>query len=157
MHSVQKEQRNLMAFFVAIAVFGIDRFTKLAALGLLDQGRPIKIVPGLFDINLVLNDGAAFGLFKGKAVFFIFISIAVIVAIIAYILKNRATGKLNSISLGMVLGGALGNLADRIIFGRVVDFLDFQIWPVFNIADSCITIGAVLLAYSFIFKDQGEA
>ena len=146
-----------MALFVAIAVFGIDRFTKLAALGLLDQGRTVNIIPGLFDITLVLNDGAAFGLFKGKAVFFIFISIAVIAAIIIYILKNRGIKKLNSIALGMVLGGALGNLTDRIVFGRVVDFLDFQIWPVFNIADSCITIGAALLAYSFIFKDHGEA
>ena len=156
MHSVQKEQRDLMAFFVAIAVFGIDRITKLAALGLLDPAQPINIIPGLFDITLVLNDGAAFGLFKGKAAFFIFISIAVIAAIIIYILKKRDIGKLNSIALGLILGGAFGNLVDRIIFGRVVDFLDFQIWPVFNIADSCITIGAALLAYSFFLKDHGE-
>jgi signal peptidase II len=146
-----------MAFFVAIAVFGIDRLTKLAALGLLDQGRPIKIIPGLFDITLVLNDGAAFGLFKGKAVFFIFISITVMAAIIIYILKNRHIGKSDSLALGLVLGGAFGNLVDRIMFGRVVDFLDFQIWPVFNIADSCITIGAVLLVYSYLLKDHKEA
>jgi len=146
-----------MVFFVAIAVFVIDRLTKLAALGLLDQGQPIKIIPGLFDITLVLNDGAAFGLFKGKAVFFIFISITVIAAIIIYILRNRCIGKSEFFALGLVLGGALGNLVDRIMFGRVVDFLDFQIWPVFNIADSCITIGAALLAYSFLFKRSGRA
>lgn len=155
MHSVQKEQRNLMAFFVAIAVFVIDRLTKLAVLGLLDKEQAVKIIPGVFDITLVLNDGAAFGLFKGKAVFFIFISMAVMAAIIVHILKNRSTGKLDSVALGLVLGGALGNLVDRIMIGRVVDFLDFQIWPVFNIADSCITIGAALLVYSFLFKRSG--
>jgi len=144
-----------MAFFVAIAVFGIDRLTKLAVLGLLDQRGSVKIIPGLFDLTLVLNDGAAFGLFKGKAVFFIFISTVVIAAILLYVLKNRGAGLLVSSALGLVLGGALGNLADRIMFGRVVDFLDFQIWPVFNIADSCITIGAVILAYSFLFKRSG--
>lgn len=155
MHSVQKEQRNLIAFFAAITVFSIDRFTKLAALEFLSQGRPIKIIPGVFDITLVLNDGAAFGLFKGKAIFFILISMAVIAVILLYILKSRGMNRLASSALGLVLGGAFGNLVDRIMLGRVVDFLDFHIWPVFNVADSCITIGAALVIFSFLAKKSG--
>ena len=141
-----------MAFFVAALIFTIDRFTKIAALKMLDPGEPVIAIPGILNITLVLNNGAAFGLFQGKSVFFAFISLAVIIAIVAYLIKNRPLDRPVSVGLGLILGGALGNLADRISLGKVVDFIDFGIWPVFNIADSCITIGAVVLIFSTLVK-----
>jgi len=143
-----------MAFFAAALVFAIDRFTKIAALKFLDLGESVKAIPGVLRITLVLNDGAAFGIFKGKAVFFVSISIAVIIAIVAYLLKSRPLDRAVSVGLGLILGGALGNLADRVVLGRVVDFIDLGVWPVFNIADSCITIGAAVLVFSMLLKNQ---
>jgi signal peptidase II len=140
-----------MPFFVALAVFSIDRFTKLAALGLM-RGYSVKVIPGLLKLTLVLNDGAAFGLFKGRAAFFVLISVSIIVAIIIYLVRTRPVDKMVSLALGLILGGALGNLADRIVIGRVIDFIDLGVWPVFNIADSCITIGASLLIFSVFIK-----
>lgn len=139
-----------MPFFVAAAVFSLDRFTKIAALKVLALGESVKAIPGVLNITLVLNDGAAFGLFKGRAVFFVFTSLAVIITIVIYLVKSRPLSRPISVGLGLILGGALGNLADRIVFGRVVDFIDLGIWPVFNIADSCITIGAVVIVFSVL-------
>ena len=141
-----------MSFFVAAFVFSIDRLTKIAALKTLDLGRSIKAIPGVLNITLVLNDGAAFGLFKGKSVFFVFIALAIIIVITAYLIKSRPLNRSVSIGLGLILGGAVGNLVDRIAFGSVIDFIDLGIWPVFNIADSCITIGAVVLVFSMLTK-----
>jgi len=141
-----------MPFFVAAFVFSIDRLTKIAALKTLDLGRSIKAIPGVLNITLVLNDGAAFGLFKGKSVFFVFIALAIIIVITAYLIKSRPLNRSVSIGLGLILGGAVGNLVDRIAFGSVIDFIDLGIWPVFNIADSCITIGAVVLVFSMLTK-----
>jgi len=141
-----------MPFFVAAVAFSIDRFTKIAALKMLGLGESVRAIPGVLRMTLVLNDGAAFGSFKGKSVFFLVISIAVMIAIAAYLLKNRSLGSPVSIGLGLILGGAGGNLVDRIVLGRVVDFIDFGIWPVFNVADSCITIGAAILVFSILAK-----
>ena len=102
------------------------------------------------------NTNITFGLFKGRSVFFVFISLAVIISIVAYLVKSRPLGKSVSIGLGLILGGALGNLADRIVLGRVVDFIDLGIWPVFNIADSCITIGAVIIVLSLFLKHNDK-
>ncbi len=154
MHRLQKDEREVMPFFVAAIVFTLDRFTKIAALNMLELGQSIKVIPGILRITLVLNDGAAFGLFKGRSVFFVFISLAVIIAIVAYLVKSRRLDRSISIGLGLILGGALGNLADRIAFGKVVDFIDFGIWPVFNIADSCITIGAAMIILTTLLSSK---
>lgn len=141
-----------MALFIAAAVFSLDRFTKIAAMKFLHLGESVKVVPGVMNLTLVLNDGAAFGLFKGSAALFAVISLAVIVSIAAYLVRNRSLDGLVSTGLGLILGGALGNLADRMVFGMVIDFMDFRIWPVFNIADSCITIGAAAIILSLFVK-----
>lgn len=143
-----------MPFIVAAVVFGIDRLTKVAALEVLKLGRPVKAIPGVLHITLVLNDGAAFGLFKGGAALFSLISLAVIIAIAAYLIKNRPFERSISIGFGLIMGGAFGNLVDRVTLGKVIDFIDFGIWPVFNIADSCITIGAAILVFSMLAKSS---
>jgi signal peptidase II len=145
-----------MPFFAAVVVFGLDRITKIAALKILGAGQSITAVPGILNITLVLNDGAAFGLFKGRAAVFVFISLAVIIALIAYLVKSRPSDRAISMGLGLILGGALGNLADRIALGKVVDFLDFRVWPVFNIADSCITIGAAIIIFATLLNSKSK-
>jgi len=139
-----------MTVIIALAVLALDRITKIIALGLLSPGDSISVIPGIFHITLVLNNGTAFGLFKGMNAFFILVSVTVIACIILYVWKNRPLGFVWSLIFGLILGGASGNLFDRIKFGRVIDFFDFRIWPVFNIADSCITIGMILLAWKIL-------
>lgn len=129
-------------FLIAIFVVIIDQITKAMARTYLKLGEPQPLIDKIFSLTLVQNTGAAFGLFKNQAAFFIFVSAIAIISIVFFLSKNRITSFL---PLSLILGGAIGNLIDRLRFGYVVDFLDFKIWPVFNVADSCISIGAILL------------
>lgn len=142
-----------MTFFVAFLVFILDRLTKLIILKVLAESQSINVLPGVFHITLVFNKGVAFGLFKDANFFFVPLSIAVILSIIFFVYKNKLIGLAVSAGLGLILGGALGNLTDRIRLGYVVDFLDFRVWPVFNIADSAITIGVGILLYKMLAQN----
>jgi len=139
-------------FLAAGLVFVADRLTKYFIIKSLALGQSIKIIPGIFHITLVFNNGAAFGLLRNYAVFFIIFSFAAITLILFIISKAHRLDTFFAVSLALILGGAAGNLVDRLKFGYVIDFLDFRIWPVFNIADSCISIGIALIVFSFIFK-----
>ncbi len=141
-----------MIFLTASLVFVLDRLTKLMVIHRLVQGESLKILPDIFHITLVLNDGTAFGLFKGWNAFFVFISSAIIILIVSYALLHKFSGAVLSLALGLILGGAIGNLVDRLKLGYVIDFLDFRIWPVFNLADSSITIGMMVLAWKILSK-----
>ena len=85
------------------------------------------------------------------------ISLIVIVMIAVYLIRSRSVERVLAISLGLILGGAAANLIDRVWLGYVIDFLDFRIWPVFNIADSCITIGTIILAVNILFGKERNA
>ncbi|MDP2941926.1 MAG: signal peptidase II [Candidatus Omnitrophota bacterium] len=98
-------------------------------------------------LTLVRNTGAAFGLFRDQTILFILISAAAIIFIGFYLIKKKTSYYL---PLALILGGAVGNLIDRLRFGHVIDFIDFHFWPVFNVADSCITIGAVILFFEIM-------
>ncbi len=139
-----------MALFVAAVIYILDRLTKSIIIAGLSQSQSVMVIPNIFHITLILNKGTAFGLFKNQSIFFVLLSLLVISVIILYICKNKLRNIILSIALGLILGGAVGNLVDRIRFGYVVDFLDFRIWPVFNIADSAITIGLALLAWNIL-------
>lgn len=138
-------------FIVVVLIFFLDRLTKYLVTNNLSIGESIPLVSNIFHITLVHNKGAAFGILKEQAPFFIFITLLAI-AIICFSLKNNKLA-LARVSLSLILAGALGNLMDRVFFGYVIDFIDFRIWPVFNVADSAITVGAILLGYS-ILKNQ---
>lgn len=141
----------------ASIIFIIDRCTKFAALSILSDGSSIKVIPGFFHFSLVLNNGAAFGTLKGFNAFFIALSIIAILFIVLYIYRNKTPAAGLVMSLGLIMGGAMGNLADRVRFGYVIDFLDFRVWPVFNIADSAITIGTVILAWQILIKREDKS
>lgn len=100
------------------------------------------------------NTGAAFGIFRSQTIFFVIISLIAVVAIVIYIKRSARPSYFKDIALALILGGAFGNLVDRLFFGYVIDFLDFRVWPVFNVADSAITIGTVLLIFSLVYKNR---
>ena len=136
------------AFFVlsvALCAIFLDRLSKCAACAALESGGSVAVIPSIFHLTLVRNTGAAFGMLKDGRLFFIGASVVAIIAIIAYIARRTPKDMLVSLALGLILGGAAGNLADRVLYGYVIDFLDLRVWPVFNIADSCITIGTIIL------------
>ena len=142
----------------AVAVVAADQLTKTYALRSLRDG-PVHVL-GTLQFNLSFNTGAAFGLGQGMAPLFMVGAIAVLVAVIGFG-RAAATAPLALVALGLVVGGAVGNLADRFLRdhgGAVVDFIDLQWWPIFNVADAAITVGAALLIVSgFSQKAPAEA
>ncbi len=136
--------KPLRLLLVAVSVLILDQLTKLFILKGLSLGTSIPVLKDIFHITLVYNKGAAFGLFKGQNTFFILLGIVALLFIFYYLprLKGR---KVAAFACALLLGGISGNLIDRLRFGSVVDFFDFRIWPVFNVADSAITIGAILI------------
>ena len=149
--------RPVFAFLTALIALGLDRITKIVFSNSLALGQSIKVVPDIFYITLVHNTGAAFGMFKGQTAVFGAVSLVVIVLITIYLFKTKSIELILALALGMILGGAIGNLIDRIWLGYVIDFLDLRIWPVFNIADSCITVGTVILAVNILFRKESNA
>jgi len=145
-----RRQIRLPAVLLGVAAFAylLDRVTKLLAEQYLAGRSPVQIIAHVVQLNYTLNSGGAFGLFGGQPWLFFAATLVVCAAILAG--APRLASAASAVGLGLVLGGALGNLTDRVIHGtgvsgRVVDFIDFHVWPVFNVADSAIVIGAVIV------------
>jgi len=142
--------RKYFLFFIVFIVIGLDQATKAVLSHYLSDFQSITVIPNVFYLTLVHNTGIAFGLFKeGSWLLLIAIFIGIIILIYLASQSKRRTF-LSQLSFGFVLGGAFGNLTDRLLKGAVTDFLDFRIWPVFNLADSFITIGVCLLVISIL-------
>ena len=161
----QEDPRGRTLFLAAAAVtLLLDAVTKLAVYHLLPlNGRPRPVLGQLLRWNHIHNSGAAFGLFPGNRFFFVAVS-AISAAVILYVvLTHRYRSALVLAGFGMILGGAVGNLANRIWLGVVVDFIDMGIgrlrWPIFNVADMGVTLGVVVLGLGLLREDRigGEA
>ena len=136
----------------------IDQFSKLLVLNKFHQSESFPVISDIFHITLVYNTGSAFGLLKNQKWFLVGVSVfAIIIILLMLARRNHCTSVKYYLiwqsSLIFILSGALGNLIDRIKLGYVIDFLDFRVWPVFNVADSLITCGAILLGFLFLKKD----
>ncbi|MBU0478969.1 signal peptidase II [bacterium] len=146
----------MIIFFSAISIFLIDQIIKFYILKHLYLGQEISIIKNIFSISFVTNKGIAFGLFSNSNFPFILISIAVLVCMtLVFISFNKdAISKRarvwTRIAYGLILGGAFSNMLDRIRIGEVIDFLDFHIWPVFNIGDSAICVGAGIFVLNIL-------
>lgn len=151
----------LFRYLVAILVIGLDQFTKTTAVNTLDYQTPIAVMPS-FNFTLMYNKGAAFSflsdadgwqrwLFTGLALF-------VSVILIIWISRLEKQDKLMTLSLSLILGGAVGNLIDRVLYGYVIDFIQWYYqsfyWPAFNIADAAITVGTVILLGLSFFPEK---
>lgn len=142
---------------IAALVILLDQFTKFLATSYLSLNRPLPVVKNILNLTLVHNRGAAFGILKNQTPLLIITSIFAVVLIFLNLKGNKHKQPLiYTLSLNFILAGALGNLIDRLLYGYVIDFIDFRIWPVFNIADSAITIGAILLGWSILFKKDAS-
>ncbi|MCR4398650.1 MAG: signal peptidase II [Firmicutes bacterium] len=139
------------------ALLILDLASKKVVRTLMVPGQSVPIVPGIFHLTYVLNPGAAFGLFAHMTAYFIVVAAVVIFVILAYGRILASGSVLLELSLGLQLGGAVGNLVDRVVTGRVIDFLDFRVWPVFNFADSAIVIGVGLFACGVLFGKESAA
>jgi len=139
-------------------VYLADRLTKMWAERALAGRPPITVIPDVLQLNYTTNSGGAFGLGQSAPWLFAGATVVVVAAIVAASLQLRHPA--TALALGLILGGGVGNLTDRalrgdgVLSGRVVDFIDFQVWPVFNLADSAIVVGALLLVVTGLRRDR---
>lgn len=138
-------------FLLILLILFLDQLTKVAVLMKLEPIRNVWVIKDIFSITFVRNYGAAFGILQSRTLLLIGLSIAVIVCIWINRDKLKGYSKVFRTGLGLALGGALGNLVDRIRLGYVIDFLDFQFWPVFNLADIAIVCGVGLIILGLYF------
>ena len=138
-------KKNIFILSIAFIIVILDQLSKFLVRKNFQLNESIPIIKNIFHLTYATNTGSAFSMFQGYNIFFIIFSIVVITAIFYYIKKIKGNEKLMQLALGLLLGGTIGNFIDRIAIGAVTDFIDFRIWPVFNIADSAVTISVILL------------
>ncbi len=148
---------------VSVIVVILDQITKALIRSYLSLYDSIPVIPNFFHITFVTNDGMAFGLnFPGGIYVFSTLSILLTIFLFWYLWQEKENHLMMRLSLSMILGGAVGNLIDRILFGEVVDFFDFMIgdfhWYIFNVADSSVTVGmSIFLYFSFFIQPKLQA
>lgn len=158
--SISRRDRRWASLAIAAFVVFLDRVTKLWIVGHIASGHAIVVIPKVFRLTHVLNSGAAFSMFEGSNSpnmvrnLLIGFSVIAVLVVMFLIWKMGRAFSLTSVALALILGGAIGNLYDRIRFSYVVDFLEVHIvhyhWPDFNVADSAIVVGACLLLLEMV-------
>jgi signal peptidase II len=155
-HTVGRNSDSLVARYLvligcALAVLALDQVLKALIVHSLKDGKYIDLLGGLIRLDFTRNSGAAFGLFQSGGFVFAAVAILVSLGILIFYRRVAASSFLIRLALGLILGGALGNLIDRVRFGYVVDYVDLRWWYVFNLADSAIVVGVgMLLLHSAI-------
>lgn len=160
---MNKSRSSFSYLTITGAVVILDQLTKYWAATVLRSGGEVVAVAGLMNFNYTENSGIAFGLLNEGSVKWVLVtvSLAAISVVMFYLMRSAKSGRLLSIALALLAGGISGNLVDRIRMGSVIDFIEVYYrdysWPVFNIADTTITIGATLLALDlFVASRQGK-
>lgn len=139
---------------LAIIVIALDQWSKYVVQHSMDLGISIPIIPNIFHLTYILNPGAAFGILENQRFFFVLIALIMLAAIMYYYPRLRNQPILLKLGLGLMAGGATGNVIDRVKTGYVVDFFDFRVWPVFNIADIAIVTGVSCIIYTLLFTPE---
>ena len=147
----------MLVWLAMIGVVSIDRVLKGLIQANFIHGETLIVIPKVFHLTYVLNPGAAFGLMAGQTWIFIVTALLVFGGVVYGLFRISREEKITRLALGLIGGGALGNLYDRIVIRSVVDYLDFQIWPfVFNFADSMIVIGTGLLMLGVYREEKNQ-
>ena len=145
---------------ISIICILIDQVTKLIITSNFKLNASISLIDNFFNLTYVRNEGAAWSIFSGNRLFLILIGILSIILIYHFLIKNKSLKKLEIFIYGLLLGGIVGNLIDRIVFGYVIDFLDFLIlgynFPIFNLADTFIVISVFLLIIDIVRGETNE-
>lgn len=148
----------LFAFIVAICAIFADQMMKLWIISVLELHQSMPGLKGLFDLYYIRNEGASWGMLAGQRDFFIVLTVAAVCYLVHLIMKEQSKLSLTLLAYGLLLGGAIGNLIDRIRLGYVIDMirLSFVEFPIFNIADACLTIGVILLIVDIVLAGEKE-
>lgn len=146
---------------IVVVIIVMDQVSKFAIVKSVRMGDLVKVIDNFFYITYIRNKGAAWSIFQNGRYFFIVLTVAASIMLIYFLRKSNS--KVFSLALSFILGGAVGNLIDRVVEGSVVDFLEFHFWsyqfPTFNVADTFVTIGTIILAYYmiFIYRESAKA
>ena len=154
---LKSPRSTFILLFIAAFTLAADQFTKYLArmyLAPIVVWVPIPSLAHVFTFTYTTNTGVAFGLFKDLGPIFVGVAVVVIAAIVIYQQQVPEDAWLIRLALGLQLGGAAGNLVDSLRLGHVVDFIHFHFWPVFNVADSSIVVGVILLAFTMLREGQ---
>lgn len=148
---------RVIFFAVAVVVIVLDRITKSIVNATIPYGTEVPVMGHLVGITNIRNAGAAFGFAPVGPWVFLAASLVVSIGLVIYVMRDPDDVRADAV-LGLILGGALGNAFDRIINGGgVTDFINFHFWPVFNVADSAVTIGVVLLVIGYLIRKPNAA
>ena len=154
-------------FLAALALaLPLDQLSKIWIVKSFHYGERLQVIPGFFDLTHVRNPGGAFSFFASgpaeqRMIFFVGSTVLAIVLLALFLRRLEPQARLAALALGIILGGAVGNLIDRLVYGEVIDFLDFHLWggytwPTFNVADSVIVVGVGILLVEIFMQDDGE-
>jgi signal peptidase II len=165
MPGAQEREKRILFFGIAALVVFFDQITKAIVLAHLPLYESIPVIPGFFNLTHIQNPGGAFGFLAKQSpfirhFFFIGVSFFALGLIFYLFIRTPGTHRWLAAAFALIFGGAIGNLIDRVRFGKVVDFLDFHVgswhWPAFNVADSAVTIGVVIFAYHLLLNKMPE-
>lgn len=147
-------------YIISLVLLILDQLVKIIIKSNFKLHEELELIPNFFSIHFLQNEGAAFSILQNKTYLLVLVALVCLIVMIYYIKKEKYFSKLSSISLGLILGGIMGNLIDRILYKKVIDYLSFTIitysFPVFNIADIGITIGAILLIISYLLEEKSR-
>lgn len=146
----------LPALLLAVVVYVVDQALKLLVENTMTVGESIPLIPGFLSLTYILNDGGAFGIFSGSQTLLMAGS-AVAVLVVVWMLLAGPPSKLTTVGCGLILGGAAGNLHDRVTSGEVTDYVHFSFWYIFNAADAAIVVGVGLLLAASFFPPQDRS
>ncbi|AJC96427.1 signal peptidase II [Staphylococcus hyicus] len=149
-----------LSIFTVIVVLIADQLTKWLIVAQMTVGESFTVIPNALAITSHRNNGAAWGILSGHLPFFYIITVVILIALVYFYIKEAQEHLLMQFSISLLIAGALGNFIDRVLKGEVVDFIDTKIFgydfPIFNIADSSLTIGVILLIIVLVFSTQRE-
>ena len=146
-----------MLFLISIAVVVFDQMTKWLIMSDMTLGMSIPVLPGIFHITYIQNPGAAFGILAQQRWLFLAVGFLFVGGAILFYRHLRRESRWLQWGTALLLGGAVGNLIDRLLWGSVVDFLDFRVWPIFNIADVSIVVGVGCMMYALLRRAEKGA
>lgn len=147
----------LLLFFIGIILLVlIDQLTKFLVINTIKGVETLPLIQDVFHLTYWENRGAAFGILQNQRVFFVILTILIVLAVVIFMIVKKPKSLMLCTSLTLLMGGAIGNFIDRALKGYVVDFLDFRLinFPIFNAADCFVVVGAVLLAVYLIFMED---
>ncbi|MFW6023045.1 MAG: signal peptidase II [Halanaerobiaceae bacterium] len=145
-----------MFYILILLIVIFDQLIKVVIQSNFVPGQSIPVINNIFHLTYVRNIGAGFGILAGRRSFFIILTVLILIFLMIYRYK-MSSNIYSDIAIALIIGGAIGNLIDRVRLRYVVDYLDFRIWPVFNLADSAVSVGAVILMiYIWNQKEDGQ-